>query len=411
MRRYLPLVMLTAILLGGCGPETLPPAGSGRAGDVVAQESVSATPEATVIITSTTISTGAMDALSAAPIDHTLTFQGADGSFSVGISLPFEVKLPCGEPHFAPADDRYLCWTGSGLDAQLWVASTENGLIQLLSRSLSGDFRWSPDGRQVAYVEWMGDQKSLLRVISLDNGQVADLGPIDSPHFVRFSRANEVAYIKDAALQMVRVPAEPDEAMTRRSLPLATAGVEEGYKINYTAFEFSPRNDEVAILTVWGEETGELKLVDLTSGKSKTMTPQLEGTPYLDESFAWSPNGGQLAYITQMHGESEVWLVDSESGLQRLLWRATREPDGALLSHSVLRWLPNGQALILAAQEESFSWLYRIVGMGDGKVQNLFKGGTGLFAHNRADGRMTLLSVGSFYADPTYDHIAIDLQY
>ena len=49
MRRYLLFAMLLAVLLGGCGPETLPPAGSGRAEDAVVQEAASATSQATVV--------------------------------------------------------------------------------------------------------------------------------------------------------------------------------------------------------------------------------------------------------------------------------------------------------------------------------------------------------------------------
>ena len=98
----------------------------------------------------------------------------------------------------------------------------------------------------------------------------------------------------------------------------------------------NPKKRDVAYFPPWGSnETAysprDIWIVDLGTGKWQQVTDD----GFDNERPAWSPDGGQICYVSTHNGAKELWLADLASGTsrqlteeRRILYRPAWHPDG-----------------------------------------------------------------------------------
>jgi len=83
----------------------------------------------------------------------------------------------------------------------------------------------------------------------------------------------------------------------------------------------------------------DIWLIPLAGGAPKQLTRSSEA----DHSPQWSPDGSQIAFLSEREGESNIWLIDPKGGEARQLTHS----DTALNS---LLWSPGGKSLICGSR-------------------------------------------------------------
>jgi dipeptidyl aminopeptidase/acylaminoacyl peptidase len=166
--------------------------------------------------------------------------------------------------------------------------------------------RWSPDGRQLAFVSDRGDKNQLF-VASLDGGESRQVTKarfgISNPAWAPDGkRVVYMARTGDYKETNERSPAEKNAPRVIRNLR---------YKLDGIGF-FDERRTHIFV-------------ADVESGEENQIT---DGDWY-DDQPAWSPDGKQIAFVSDRERErhdrqwrSDVWVVPANGGKARKLTRS-----------------------------------------------------------------------------------------
>jgi len=277
---------------------------------------------------------------------------------SVTVSRLQRVQDLCCPPRFGPNDDNYL----TVRDGSLWLCSIVSGSMRKLADDvLTAD--WA--GRAIVFTRQ--GQGPAAEVWLLDQGtdQTRRIGETLNPARLVFdARGSRLVVAAEDGFYLLDVASGE-----RSALPLVQArspGAQE-----WTELAFSPDGRHVAAL-----EGTALSIVDLErQGKvlvSDAIDPRRWG------AFAWSGDGGQLAYATISRERTpELWLVNADgSGAQQILARGEGGVFAGLAwlpgtRFIVYQFVPGGNAATLQAE-------YQIVSADGGEPKTLFKNGLGL---------------------------------
>lgn len=464
MLRYLPLVMLVTIILGGCGPETLPAADApsfqqpATAAPVAPSTLLLPVPDPSVPLTTShrltepspeaTTTSPTSDA--AAPIVPSLAitdpvkvdiFQIAEeyatigeGAFPIHVTVgqgndsvqlmasePELVTLPCFPRQPAPQGRDYLCQLGRGFESELWLATWGAGLKRLVTGQAMGGTAWSDDGNQIAFGTLAGQDEAgniPLKVLDLETGREIVIGIMSSPYQMAFTPNNEVMFVADSALQVVAIPKElsqdvgPVKAITLTNIPDNQVYSQSGA----AWFKVAPGGTKVAIMRTWDGASGQLGILDVASGQETVIEELIRNNAYsIPNVYAWSPDGDTLAYLTMIEegsveeetitDVSELWLTDASGENRRRIWRSDRP----FLGYTDLDWLPDGSTLLMSADEQAFSDLVQVLHAADGDAHDLFQGGKGMILFAQRPGLVVLLMATVFdLAVPRYNLVTLD---
>ncbi len=91
---------------------------------------------------------------------------------------------------------------------------------------------------------------------------------------------------------------------------------------------------------------------------------RLTGMNANDGDMAWSPDGRQMAFISDRDGSLDIYLVDTD-GVDKNVRRVTR----SVTVESSPSWSPDGQWLVFAAKQDTHSQLYIISASGGERRQ------------------------------------------
>jgi len=104
-----------------------------------------------------------------------------------------------------------------------------------------------------------------------------------------------------------------------------------------TGFDISPSGKRALIVA-----RGEVFTVPEKDGPTRNLT---QDSGSRDKDAAWSPDGKNIAYISDKNGEYEIYLIDSQGKKEAI--RLTRQKDGY---RHTLRWSPDSRKIAFADQ-------------------------------------------------------------
>jgi len=283
---------------------------------------------------------------------------------SVTVSRLQHVQDLCCPPRFGPNDDNYL----TVRDGSLWLHSIASGSERkLVDDVLTADWAWG--GRAIVFTRQGEGPAAEVWLLDQGTDQARRIGETLNPTRFVFDACGRLAVAAGDGFYLL----DPTSG-ERSALPLVQArspGAQE-----WTELVFSPDGRHVAAL-----EGTALSIVDLErQGKvlvSDAIDPRRWG------AFAWSGDGGQLAYATVSQQRTpELWLVNADgSGAQQILARG----EGGVFAG--LAWLPGTRFIVYqfvpGGNVATLQAEYQVVSADGGAPTTLFENGLGLnLAHN-----------------------------
>ncbi len=222
----------------------------------------------------------------------------------------------------------------------LWKASVaKGGLRQMTKGPRDVSPRWSPDGRQIAYLS-QNQGKTSLCLLAPETGQLEDQIPLPP-------KATGLAWSPDGATLAFLAPDEnlANEAVKERFVDLRPASLDPERAVLYRAdlkvkqcrrltehpkghvanFSWSPDGKQIAFARQPSSRADDnqhtdIDLLNLTTGENRTLVRR-NGA---DTQPKWSPDGSQIAFLSQ--NGKDGWLrptflcvVPAQGGTPRVL--------------------------------------------------------------------------------------------
>lgn len=265
------------------------------------------------------------------------------------------------------------------------------------SNGLRADFhpRWSPDGRQVAFLSDRAEEGKLqVYLMSSTGGEAIQLTNVDGN--IDISRAKDALQWSPDGKSLAFLMTDPEtpEEKARKAekddahefeknhkftrvwaIDLATRKLQRITHGNWQVWEFSWSPDSRAFALVvssepyeWAWHLARLARVPARGGEPKIVfnpAPRQIGLP------RWSPNGKQIAFISMVSSDrgsigGDVFLIPATGGKAR---DASADFDGSI---GWLEWKRNGKSLIVAGYENGEAMIGQL-NLGAGRVKTLWR--------------------------------------
>ena len=253
------------------------------------------------------------------------------------------------DPQFSP-DGQWIAYTVATPDREadadqtdVWLASWDGKQAIRMTRSAASEHmpRWSPDGRQLAFLSDRADAKAGDQIWFLDRaGGEAQ----QRSHFE--SAITGYAWSPDGKriVFTAEVPAAPED------------NPEKPAPIVIDRLQF--KSDDAGYLR---NERSHLFLMDVATG---TVTPLTDG-PHDDLQPAWSPDGAQIAFAGSNHA---IYLMLADGS-------GTRQLTTSTFAYPTPRWSPDGTKIAFLDAPNGYAAIFSINADGSG-LQQLTDGRT-----------------------------------
>jgi dipeptidyl aminopeptidase/acylaminoacyl peptidase len=128
-----------------------------------------------------------------------------------------------------------------------------------------------------------------------------------------------------------------------------------------SAPKFSPQGDRMAYLVdLDGSEAFDIWVCDLPQGSHTNLTP--DSPESIQPNISWSPDGSQIAFISDRSGRFATYLISSAGGLARRVFEH-HYPDWDL------DWSPDGRRLAVVSESGGQDYRVTIVLIDEGSPQ------------------------------------------
>jgi dipeptidyl aminopeptidase/acylaminoacyl peptidase len=239
------------------------------------------------------------------------------------------------DPQYAPDGARIACvMTGIDPDknryrSEIWITSAQGGEPRRYTSQESSASvpRWSPDGRQIAFLSDRGKPLSQIYLLQADGGEARALTKLETEGGIRGLRwspdGRQIAFLFRATPAAYR-----KDAVEERTNKKLSAPVRRHTRLFYRLDGAGYHDGEYAQVWVADVETGEARA--LTAGDYDCGLP------------TWSPDGCVLAFISDRRDDSDISFNGDEiytvpvAGGELTRVPAPAGPKGAL------SWSPDG---------------------------------------------------------------------
>ena len=271
---------------------------------------------------------------------------------------------------FSP-DGRYLVasdgWVRNGSCA-LVLVSTDKGEKRQLTTPAPGDLgdfapRFSPDGRRIAFTRVHRFAASYLHVLDLTR----DMRPAGLPGKIESrdlwnafpawsSDSRHIIYaggqIRNARLKIVPAAAGASQSVSLpvqetavTALDVRQAGTQAMHRVVYTRF---PRNDDIFRVPITSEDA---------ESNGRAAEPLINSS-FVDEAPVHSPDGSEIAFVSDRTGSLQIWVAQADGSSPRQLTQV----------HSAdfhdLAWSPDGERIAVQAAMPGEDGIYDISASG-----------------------------------------------
>ncbi|GAB3994890.1 hypothetical protein GCM10028807_33620 [Spirosoma daeguense] len=231
----------------------------------------------------------------------------------------------------------YGAWSGADLiysTTDGMIIRRKDGSIRKLKKGASNPVL-SPDGRYVAYVGTVNNTSYIAQLFieSLDTGEIILLDTPNTIFSVEWSHdGHSLAYV--SARNIITIRSLIDGKTTWLNTP---KNIGPSYQIDWTPDDqfivFSQERIEMN-----NEPTSVAFNLMKMPIKGETAQPLLSSR-WQDEQPAFSPNGQQIAFVSNRAGYKAIWLMDMQTGKLRQI----TGPDEAIYYESRLDWMSDTQ--------------------------------------------------------------------
>lgn len=206
-------------------------------------------------------------------------------------------------------------WSVTG-EPQLWIMPAGGGQPHRLTFGAGiSFFRWSPDGTRLVYgADNDGNEQPAFYSIAADGSEEKVVLPAAEGGFRRFGdfAGDDIVYASTERNGM-------DFDIWRASLDGEAELVFEG-RFAFYARAVSPDGQHVIVTESVGEDSDNLHLLDLDSGKIETLSKPDPRANHGDAGFEWAPDGSGFYFATNRGREfPALSFHEVESGETRVI--------------------------------------------------------------------------------------------
>jgi dipeptidyl aminopeptidase/acylaminoacyl peptidase len=266
---------------------------------------------------------------------------------------------PANDPQISPDGTRIIYALGKTdreskqAASQLWICDIDGGNARQLTRSgeRNGGGRWSPDGRQIAFVsDRVGEKRRGIFVMPAgEGGEAREL----TRHGMKDQDIGDLAWSPDGARIAYTTAFDPENPEEREPDEDAAPKVRVTRRIDY-------KQDNRGYL---GDKRTQVFVVEVASGERR----QLTRDP-VDHNFPqWSPDGARLAVqVPNRNGmNSQLALVEVASGAKTMVG-----PERGVVGH--WSWSPRGDRIAFAGDtEQTWQLDYFVHDVASGETRRL----------------------------------------
>ena len=224
-------------------------------------------------------------------------------------------------------DGKWVCYALTSVDSakdrrntNLWMVSWDGKETMQLTYGTNGASspKWSPDGKYLSFSSSREGKKSQIWVMDRRGGEARKLTDLKSG-------SGDYVWSPDGTKLALTIQDQPDTSKTKTAKPIVIDRYQ--FKADVQGYLLNQRT--------------HLYLYDIASGKLDTLT----SGNYNEGSPVWSPDGKQLAFVSNRTAEpdrnenSDIWIVDASKNAKPRQLTTWTGPDNSP------RWSPDGKSI------------------------------------------------------------------
>jgi dipeptidyl aminopeptidase/acylaminoacyl peptidase len=264
--------------------------------------------------------------------------------------LPDQVASVGGVYEFAWSPDGksvvYTAYQASGSD--LWVVPSTGGAARRLTSTGSSKKqpRWSPDGKWIAFVAADLNGQGDIQLVSGDGGSPVALTetPGDDGFPTWSPDTLQLAFTEHDG-DRGEIASIDLESRTRHTLANVVASdlqwSPDGASLLFVSDPLQPNDDR--------RDNLDISMIAATGGPSRLLTPGTQR--FRDFSPSWSPDSRRIAYVSELNGHSNIYILDIQTEARRAVTSGTVE-------HLSPSWSPDGKSIAYVRNDNQMFHLF-----------------------------------------------------